>query len=181
MLCFRFRGHDKWTQLEPDGSLNIPSQYVPGWHIEAIEASTADLVYEGLQNFRNLQHLKWLDLSYCQYMDEWCMDRITGELSDSLEYLNISGCQNVNWNGLEVVWRLRNLKTLVIKDMDHIQDLTLICLLLLDVIPGLKIEGADYLDMSLLEGSQHEHLMLDDIGSAPKLESGELLQNKSSA
>ena len=51
--------------------------------------------------------------------------------------------------------------------------LQLICLMLLDCLPGLKIEGADYLDMELLEGSQYEHLMLDDIGSSPKLEPGE--------
>ena len=52
------------------------------------------------------------------------------------------------------------------------QDLTLICLMLLDAIPGLKIEGADYLDMELLAGSQYEHLMLDDLGSAPQLQPG---------
>ena len=101
------------------------------------------------------------------------MDRITGEFNDSLEYLNISGCRAINWNGLECIWRLRNLKTLVLKDMEHVQDLQLICLMLLDCLPGLKIEGADYMDMELLEGSQHQHLMLDDIGSSPKLESGE--------
>ena len=54
----RFKGQDQWTELEADGSLNIPAVYVAGWYIEAIEASTADLVYEGLQNFRNLEHLK---------------------------------------------------------------------------------------------------------------------------
>ena len=54
----RFRGHDHWTELEADGKLNIPAAYVAGWYIEAIEASTADLVYEGLQNFRNLEYLK---------------------------------------------------------------------------------------------------------------------------
>jgi len=177
----RFRGQDHWTELEADGTLNIPAAYVPGWHIEAIEASTADLVYEGFQNFRNLEHLKWLDLSYCRYMDEWCMDRITGEFNDSLEYLNISGCTNINWNGLECLWRCRNLKTLVIKDMDHVQDLPLICLMLLDVIPGLKIEGAEYLDMELLEGSQHEHLMLDDAGSHPKLEAGDQIHESAQA
>ena len=46
--------------------------------------------------------------------------------------------------------------------------------MLLDCLPNLKIEGADYLDMELLEGSQYEHLMLDDIGSSPKLEAGEV-------
>ena len=54
----RFRGHDHWTEIESDGTLNIPALYVAGWYIEAIEASTANLVYEGLQNFRNLEHLK---------------------------------------------------------------------------------------------------------------------------
>jgi len=170
----RFKGHTHWTQLEPNGELKIPALYVPGWHLEAIEASTAALVYEGLQNFRNLAYLKYLDLSYCQYLDEWCMDRITGEHQDTLEYLNISGCRGINWNGLECVWRLRNLKTLVIKDMDHIQDLQLICLMLLDVLPNLKIEGADYMDMALLEGSEFEHLKLDDSGSYPRLEHGEV-------
>jgi len=170
----RFKGHTHWTELEPNGELKIPALYVPGWYLEAIEASTADLVYEGFQNFRNLDHLKWLDLSYCQHMDEWCMDRITGEFHDTLEYLNISGCRGINWNGLECIWRLRNLKTLVIKDMDHVQDLTLICLMLLEVLPNLKIEGADYLDPTLLEGTEFEHLMLDDSGSNPRLEPGQL-------
>ena len=61
-------------------------------------------------------------MSYCEHIDEWCMDRITGEFGDSLEHLNISGCRALNWNGLECVWRLRSLKTLVIKDMEHVQD-----------------------------------------------------------
>lgn len=126
-----------------------------------------------MSNFRLFQ---WLDLSYCEHIDEWCMDRITGEFGDSLEHLNISGCRALNWNGLECVWRLRSLKTLVIKDMEHVQDLTLICLMLLDAIPGLKIEGADYLDMELLAGSQYEHLMLDDLGSAPQLQPGHVTE-----
>jgi len=170
----RFKGHTHWTELEPDGTLKIPALYVAGWYLEAIEASTADLVYEGFQNFRNLEHLKYLDLSYCNYLDEWCMDRITGEFHDTLEYLNISGCRGINWNGLECIWRLRNLKTLVIKDMDHVQDLTLICLMLLEVLPNLKIEGADYMDPTLLEGTEFEHLMLDDTGTHPRLEPGQL-------
>ena len=104
------------------------------------------------------------------------MDRITGEFTDSLEYLNISGCRAINWNGMECIWRLRNLKTLVIKDMEHVQDLQLICLMLLDCLPNLKIEGADYLDMELLAGSQYEYLMLDDLGSAPQLQPGHVTE-----
>jgi len=147
---------------------------VPGWHIEAIDASSSKLVYEGLQNLKNLHYLKELDLSYSEFIDEWCVDRITGEYHNTLEVLNISGCRKVDWNGLELLWRLANLKTLVIKDMEHVKDLTLICLMLLDVLPKLKIEGADYLDMSLLEGTEHEHLLLEVDGSPPKLEAGDI-------
>lgn len=144
-------------------------------HVEAIDAAEAMLVYEGLQNLRNLHHLKELDLSYCPHIDEWCMDRITGEFHHTLEHLNISGCINVNWNALEVVWRCSKLKVLVIKDMDHIQDLPLICLMLLDVIPGLKIMGAEYMDITLLEGTEHEYLLADD-GSVPRVEAGTVLE-----
>merc|ERR1711972_68322 len=63
----------------------------------------------------------------------------------------------------------------VIKDMDHIQDLPLICLMLLDVIPGLKIMGAEYMDITLLEGTEHEYLLADD-GSVPRVEAGPILE-----
>jgi len=167
----RFRGHKHWTQLGDDKSLDIPAIYVAGWHIEAIDAAQSLLVYEGLQNFRNLHYVKYLDLSYCDYIDEWCMDRITGEFHHSLEYLNISGCTKVNWNAMEVIWRCSNLKTLVIKDMDHVQDLTLICLMLLEVLPNLNIQGADYMETSLLEGTQHEYLLEEDF--VPRIPAGE--------
>ena len=92
-------------------------------------------------------YLKNLDLSYSPLIDVWCMDRITGEFQDSLEYLDVSGCRALNWNGLECLWRLRKLKVLVLHDMEHIKDLDLICLMLLDIFPDLQIRGVDYLSL----------------------------------
>jgi len=171
----RFRGHKEWTELDSNGKLNLPALYVPGWYIEAIDCSTSRLVYEGLQNLRNLHYIKYLDCSYCPHIDEWCMDRITGEFADTIEYINLSGCRSVNSNALEVLWRFRNLKTLVLKDMDHVDDLNLICLLLLDVFPKLRIVGAEYLDTKLLEGTEHQHLLEDDL--IPRIESGLTVDN----
>ena len=54
-------------------------------------------IYEGLQNIRNLIYLKDLDLSYCPLIDEWCLDRITGEFHESIEVLNLSGCVGLDW------------------------------------------------------------------------------------
>ena len=90
------------------------------------------------------------------------MDRITGEYTNTLEYLDLSGCKNLNWNGIECIWRLHKLKKLVLRDLEHIKDLKMLCLMLLDVLPDLEIVGVDYLETVLLEGTEHEHLLGDD-------------------
>ena len=138
-------------------------EYKPGWYIEAIDAANSLLVYEGLQNLRNLMYIKELDLSYSAMVDAWCLDRLTGEYQDSLEYLDISGCKALNWNGLECVWRLKKLKVLVLQDMEHIKDLNLLCLMLLDIIPDLQIRGVDYMAnaKNLLAGTESDHLLED--------------------
>ena len=97
-------------------------------------------------------------------LDAWCIDRITGEYQDSLEYLDISGCTGLDWNALECLWRLRKLKVLVLQDMEHIKDLDLLCLMLLEALPDLQIRGVDYMAdaKTLLEDSDSKYL-LDDL------------------
>ena len=95
----------------------IPSIYEPGWYLEAIEACDSKLIYEGFANLKNLTSLKYLDLSYSPNIDAWCMDRISGEYMDTLEYLDLSGCKGLQANGLEPIWRFSNLKILVLRDL----------------------------------------------------------------
>ena len=139
------------------------TEYQSGWYIEEIDASRSLLIYEGMQNMRNLMYIKKLDISYSAMVDAWCLDRLTGEYEDSLEYLDLSGCKALNWNGLECVWRLRRLKVLVLQDMEHIKDLDLLCLMLLEILPDLQIKGVDYMANAkvLLAGSEAEPLLED--------------------
>ena len=158
----KFTCHPEWTTpSQRYDNKTVPHTYVPGFHIEGIEAQDSQLIYEGFSSLRNLRHLKHLDVSYSPHIDAWCLDRITGEYQDTLEYLDLSGCKSLNWNGLECIWRLTRLKTLVLRDLEHIVDLKMLCLLILDVLPDLEIQGVDYLDTTLLEGSEHEHLIRD--------------------
>ena len=108
-------------------------------------------------------YIKKLDISYSPNIDAFCMDRLTGEYQDSLEYLDLSGCTLLNWNGLECLWRLRKLKVLVLQDMDHIKDLHLLCIMLLEILPDLQIRGVDYMANapSLLAGTEEESLLAD--------------------
>jgi len=141
----------------------IPTSYEPGWYLEAIEATDSKLIYEGFANMKNLTSLKYLDLSYSPSIESWCMDRITGEYMDTLEYLDLSGCKSLKANALEPIWRFSNLKILVLRDLDHIKDIKMICLMLLDVFPNLEIRGVDYIDTKLLEGTDDEDLVKDNL------------------
>ena len=127
-------------------------------------------------------YIKKLDLGYSPMIDAWCLDRITGEYQDSLEYLDLSGCKKLNWNGLECLWRLRKLKVLVLQDMEHIKDLDLLCLMLLDILPDLQIRGVDYMESAptLLEGTEHESLLSDLDKSLLLLTDGIQTENESS-
>jgi hypothetical protein len=117
----RLKGRKNWIgTVDGKKPVGLPTTYEPGFYVEAIDATDTVLVYEGLSSMRNLASLKYLDLSYSPLMDAWCMDRITGEYADSLEYLDISGCRSIDWNGLECIWRLYRLKTLVLRDMVNI-------------------------------------------------------------
>merc|ERR1712039_424483 len=102
---------------------------------------------------------KYLDISYCPNLDDFAIDRIVGEYTDTLETLDISGCVDINFGSLECLWKLRRLKTLVLYDLDHIADLKLLCVLLLDIFPDLDIRGVDYIDATLLKGTEHEGLI----------------------
>ncbi len=54
--------------------------------------------------------------------------------------------------------------------MGHVEDLSLVCLMLLDVNPKLKIVGAEYMDLKLLEGTEHQKLLSEDyIPNLPQL------------
>jgi len=153
----RFKGKDMWFTYRH--SPMLPVVWVEGWHVEEIDASCSNLIYEGIQSLRNLVFLKTLDVSYSPHIDDWCMDRITGEYQDSLEEIDLSGCKAINWSGLECLWRLRKLKVLTLKDMDHIADLKLLCLMLIEEFPHLEIRGVDYEDRKLLEGTPDHHLL----------------------
>ena len=53
-----------------------------------------------------LRHLKYLDVSNCELVDDWCLDRFI-QFRDTLLYLDISGCPLVTENGLACLHKLK--------------------------------------------------------------------------
>ncbi|CAB3233353.1 unnamed protein product [Arctia plantaginis] len=113
----RLRGSNNWIYGDAT-TLKLPNQYEDGWHVEAVDCTNFHhngIRFEGLQNLSNLNFLKWLCIKNSKHVDVWCLDRIAGQNGDSLEYLDISGC-NLCVGSIFALRRMTALKLLVITD-----------------------------------------------------------------
>lgn len=120
---------------------DLPKKYDPEWKLEAIRCDNMKLYYEGLENIRNLQNLKFWSLVNCKTIDDWCLDRISGGQNPKLEVLDLTGT-NITYRGLNALYRLESLKVLVLDDPKVSKELELTCALLEDALPKLKIYAA---------------------------------------
>ena len=50
----------------------------------------------------DLRYIKYLNISDCKYVDDWCFERIM-PISDTLVVLDVSGCPLVTERGLATV------------------------------------------------------------------------------
>lgn len=81
--------------------------------MEAINFDDNKLHYEGVANIQDLLHCKSISLRNCKFFDNWCIDRLSGNILPVLEELDISGTE-VNIGGLGVIYRFPVLKRLII-------------------------------------------------------------------
>lgn len=106
--------------------------------IDAIKCEGMDLCYEGLENFRRLNHLIYLSFRKVDKFDDWCLDRICGEQFEQLKILDISAT-NVTANGLCAIPKLPALEAIVLDLSNRSIEFQLACSLLQEVMPHLKI------------------------------------------
>lgn len=145
----KFHNSNKWIEMNADKETypDLPPRFVRNLYLHSIDASNTNIRYEGLINFTNLTRLKWLSFRNCEHVNDWFVDRISGEYSNTLEYLDISGCKNVTENCLTCIYRMQNLKTLIINNNCNTRSFEYMCLLLEDSMPDLSIEGVEYMNI----------------------------------
>ncbi|KAF2353052.1 Leucine-rich repeat [Trinorchestia longiramus] len=140
----RFHGHSEWVKKDENDEYNLPREKVDNLFVEDIDASSTDLLYEGLENFKGCQYLKSLNISRCKYADNFFLDRICLQHAHTLTSLNISHCNNISVGGITALCRLKKLQHLNVEGL-FIPYLPLACLSLEDEIPGLQISGVSYI------------------------------------
>lgn len=97
-----------------------------------------ELYYEGLENIRRLNDLKFISFRDIKTFDDWCLDRVSGSQFDNLEVLDVSGT-SISERGLCALYRLPTLKTLYVTNPAESVPFELSCEMLYDIIPNLKI------------------------------------------
>lgn len=134
----KFVGHSNWTT----SCGAVPNRYMPGYNIEAFSAEGTNLCREGLENLTQLRHLTSASFKGLEDINDWCMDWISREF-DLLHHLDISDCKNVTHRGLSCFYRFECLKTLNVKGVSDSPEFKVACLMLLEIMPNLEIEGID--------------------------------------
>lgn len=101
-----------------------------------------------------MENLKWLSLEGCPHIDDWCLDRISGEYGTTLEYLDIRNCTRVTDRGIASLGKMKKLKTLLLGGHTGAKNLELVCLMLEDILPEITIRGIVYCDDLLLKPNE---------------------------
>lgn len=137
----KFVSGKNWIRANKDDEIDLPKKNHPAYKVEALRCDDMNLYYEGLENLRCLQHLKFLSYRNVKTFDDWYIDRVSGSQYPVLEVLDISGTKCTS-RGLWCLYRIPTLKLLIVDNPKESVEYELTCALLEETIPKLKIIGA---------------------------------------
>ncbi|XP_002026897.2 distal membrane-arm assembly complex protein 2 [Drosophila persimilis] len=138
----KFFNDPRWHRAGEDGEFSLPNKFHPGYKVEALRCDNMTLYYEGLDNLRCLDQLKFLSFHNVKTFDDWCLDRVSGGEYPRLEVLDLSGTE-VTTNGLSCLYRLPQLKLLIVDDPKQSVEMELAAAMLEVALSPLKVVGAD--------------------------------------
>lgn len=138
----KFLNSQNWMRADENGEFNLPNTHNPQFKVEALRCDNMKLYYEGLENIRWLQHLKFISFRNIKTFDDWCLDRISGSQCNKLEILDISNTSCTS-RGLSCLYRLNNLKLLIVDDPKSSLEYELTCSMLEESLPNLQIVAAN--------------------------------------
>ncbi|XP_078389208.1 distal membrane-arm assembly complex protein 2 [Cetorhinus maximus] len=141
----RFAGQEEWFRADGRGKFSWDFLNLKEVPLEAVDASGTLMTYDGMENLVCLKELKYLNLSSCPYVNDWCLSRLY-VFGDSLQELELSGCPRVTERGLVSLHHLKNLKRLDLSDLPAVDNRGLVRILLEESLPQCKIVGIEYED-----------------------------------
>ncbi|XP_030387922.1 distal membrane-arm assembly complex protein 2 [Scaptodrosophila lebanonensis] len=138
----KFYNDNRWHRANENGEFNLPNKFHPDYKLEALRCDNMQLYYEGLENLRCLDQLKFLSFHNVKTFGDWCLDRVSGGDYPMLEVLDLSGT-TITARGLSCLYRLPALKLLILDDPKQSLELELAIAMLEEAQPSLKIIAGD--------------------------------------
>ncbi|OTF78439.1 hypothetical protein BLA29_008586, partial [Euroglyphus maynei] len=94
----------------------IPKTFDKKYRLISVDGSELAIIFEGLDNLILLNELEELNLSGNR-LDDWCCDKLARLFrnSQTLNYLNINDNKWITHRGIEALYKIRSLRTLVIR------------------------------------------------------------------
>ncbi|XP_076183299.1 distal membrane arm assembly component 2 [Ptiloglossa arizonensis] len=132
----KFKNSEDWIEKIMKNDSNLPTTYDVQFVLEAIDLKGYPLEFDNINNICNLYNLKWLSLKGCDTVNDWFMDKLAAEYP-MLEYFDVSECINLTERGLEALYKMANLKKLIVTNHHNSVAFDLTCFLLEDVNPYL--------------------------------------------
>ncbi|CAL7951379.1 unnamed protein product [Xylocopa violacea] len=134
----KFKGENEWIdRTKKERISKFPKKFDPNYILDELDLNKYPLRYEHLHFIFNLYYLRSLSLKGCRTIDDWALDKLSAEFP-MLEYLNISECKNVTEKGLGALYRMPNLKAIIVTNFQGTAAFDLTCFLLEDVNPYLQ-------------------------------------------
>ncbi|CAI9732563.1 Hypothetical predicted protein [Octopus vulgaris] len=148
----KFLDDDMWHRAIQNKVL-LPRHKIAGMYVEGIDASNTRLMYEAFDSLVYLSKLRYLSFKNCEFIDDWCLDRFH-IFSDTLEFLDLSGCPNISERGIASLHKLSKLDSLILKDLPNLKELEFVVVMLQDFHINCRI-----LTSNMIEQSPKEHLL----------------------
>ncbi|XP_003698283.2 distal membrane-arm assembly complex protein 2 [Apis florea] len=135
----RFKNHNEWINKTQKDELSKLNKYGANYILEELDLNGYPIRYQHLHFIFNLYYLKSLSFRGCKSINDWCLDKLSAEYP-MLEKLDISECENVTERGIEALYRMPNLKTLIVTNFHGSAAFDLTCFMLEDINPHLTCQ-----------------------------------------
>ncbi|XP_063146630.1 ATP synthase subunit s, mitochondrial [Candoia aspera] len=134
----RYHGQDRWQQ---DYNA-LPMGPFEKYKIQAINATESCIMNKGFDYLDGLKHLEEIKLCKCIYIEDECLQRISGtpSLQNSLLRLFLISCGNVTDKGIIALHKLSNLEYLLLSDLPGIREKERTVQFLKKSMPALELE-----------------------------------------
>lgn len=93
--------------------------------LKSIDATNTAIMAIGFEHLYGCKEIEKIVLDNCQYMENEALTKLCS-VKDSLRYLQITGCPNVESSGLLALGCLHRLRMLALADMPYVDNLTAI-------------------------------------------------------